>query len=65
MFFGVWTGCFHPNTMDDKQIKQLEHFIKNNHKNFITAREVDFSNNKNILDMIFEKIFWFLKKRRR
>lgn len=32
---GVYTFCFHPNSMADRQFLELENFLKNNQKHFI------------------------------
>lgn len=62
MFFGCWTGCFHPNTMKNADFEALEKFIMRNKNKFV--RISDYRNccsRRGVMDYIFEQIFWFLK----
>ena len=45
--FGVYTFVFHPNFITDKQLKDLETFIKKNRKYFIDFENIDSNINKN------------------
>ena len=61
MPFGTWTGCFHPNVMTDKDIENMELFIKENYENFIDVRELKFRKFC-ILNKLFALLFWTLWK---
>ncbi len=61
MPFGVWTGCFHPNDMSDKEFDDLEIFMKNNYENFINIKELQYKRFC-ILNLFFEKIYWLVRK---
>lgn len=39
MPYGIYTWCLHLNTMTDKDIKRVENFIEENHKNIISVKE--------------------------
>jgi len=61
MLFGIWTGCFHPNTMSEKEFLQLEKFLEENHQNFIDVN--DFGYKKMSLgSILFSKVCWYLRK---
>ena len=65
MFFGVWTSCFHPNTMKDQDFKNLENFINKNKKSFVKVSDFDRSlSSKTLVDLIFERIYWLLKNKK-
>lgn len=61
---GFWTFCFHPNNMDDKDIKDFEEFIKKNIKYFIPFSEVNEYGikKKNIIDKLMSMFYLFLRK---
>ncbi len=61
MPFGVWTGCFHPNEMSEKEFNDLEIFIEKNHQNFINIDKLKYKKTC-ILNIIFEKMYWFLRR---
>ena len=63
MPFGVWTGCFHPNTMTDIEFKKLEKFIKDNYRNFIDINDLTYK--KTILNQLFYLIFIIIFKLKR
>ena len=68
MPFGVWTSCFHPNTMTDIEFNNLEDFIKNNHQNFLNVNSLKYNNSffaklMNGLFINFYKIIYKIKKR--
>lgn len=65
MLFGVWTICFHPNTMNQNQMSNFEKFIKNNAKSFIDLRSIkNFSENSELFNKIFSTIYFKLLKSR-
>lgn len=37
---GIYTFCFHPNSMTDRQFLELEKFLKNNQKHFIEFGDI-------------------------
>lgn len=59
--FGIWTGCFHPNEMSDKEIENLEIFIKNNKEQFIDIEQLKYKNFC-IINYLFEKTYWIVRK---
>jgi predicted deacetylase len=59
--FGTWTVCFHPNVMTDKEIDNMELFIKENHDDFIDIKTLKFKK-FSILNKMFEIVFWKLWK---
>ena len=38
MPFGIWTGCFHPNEMSEKEFRDLDSFMEENYQNFIDIK---------------------------
>ncbi len=61
MPFGIWTGCFHPNEMSDKDYQRLKQFIESNHKNFIDAEKLNYKV-FNLFNTIFSKLYWFIRR---
>jgi len=61
MPFGVWTGCFHPNEMSEKEFQDLESFVKENYQNFIDIKDLKYKS-FSFLNLLFEKIYWILRK---
>jgi hypothetical protein len=59
MPIGVWTFCYHPNTMKQKDFLELENFIKRNKKNFIDLNHLKYKRIC-ILNNIFKFIYNFL-----
>ena len=64
MPFGVWTSCFHPNNMTDKEFEKLESFLKKNNKDFLGIEKLKFKKFC-LLNDIFEFIYWQLRKVRK
>lgn len=60
---GVWTFCFHPNTMTDEQILVFERFIKKHKLSFISIQSIDIqkAKHKGFLDKF---VSWIYFKRR-
>ena len=61
MPIGVWTSCFHPNEMSEKEFNRLESFLEKNHKNFTKIKNLKFKKFC-ILNNIFSLIYWKLRK---
>lgn len=66
---GVWTICYHPNTIDNKSFDELDDFISKNRKycdyNIKELRDLYGSRNFNFTDLIFKHKFLFLRKLRK
>lgn len=59
MRFGVYTFCFHTNTMDSSDFNTLEDFIKNNVENIISFDEAATLINNSIIIKCLNRIFYF------
>ena len=63
-FFGIWTICIHPNTMNQDDIFNLENSINDK---FFYERIIDFEaalkyeQELSILSRIYKQKFWFIK----
>ena len=63
-FYGVWTICLHPNTMNNNDILNLEKAI---HKDFFLNKIIDFEDaikyerKLSFLSKIYIKKFWFIQ----
>lgn len=57
---GIYTFCFHPNTMDDKAFEKFEDFLKRYSEQFISFEKIDFSmyGNKKIIDIFISYLFF-------
>ena len=42
IFPGLWTFCLHPNTMNEKSIAEVELFLKQYNKSFISFYDIDY-----------------------
>lgn len=58
--FGVWTFCFHPNTMSEKAFNKLEAFLKKYKKRFGSISELDLTkvSGKSNVDKIIGRIYF-------
>ncbi len=69
MPFGVWTICYHPDEMKDKDFEILENFLEKNSKKFTSINKLKLNKNpKSFLEKAFEKIYWkilAIKKRKK
>jgi len=66
MFFGTWTGCFHPDTMGEQEFIRLENFIKKNATKFIAIDDLTFNTRvKNMIEQFFEKRYWKMLAKKR
>lgn len=65
-FSGVYTFCFHPNTMSEFAFKGLEAFLGNNHEHFISFDEIELAKygNKLKADRILSWAFFSYRKLR-
>lgn len=66
-FAGIYTFCFHPNTMSDAAFQQLEAFIKQYRKQFISFADIDLEKfeNKKAADRLLSWAFFTYRKIRR
>lgn len=64
IFPGVYTFCFHPSTMTDIDIEQVELFIDKNFNNFITFADVNIETVgvKTLFDRILSCSYFFIRK---
>jgi predicted deacetylase len=62
MKFGTWTGCFHPNEMEESEFDRLEKFVKNNKNDFVEINKLNNKRKKSIVDYIFNKLYWFARR---
>lgn len=61
MPFGTWTGCFHPNEMNEKNFNELENFIGNNKEYFIDIGDLKYKDSS-ISNSIFASVYSYLLK---
>lgn len=61
---GVWTFCFHPSTMETKEIDAFEQFIKKNHNKFIGFDDLQIDRKKDILDKTLSLSYFTYRKLR-
>lgn len=63
---GIYTFCFHPNTMSEVAFQNLEAFLKNNKTQFIGFDEIDLKqfDRKSLIDKMLSRIFFAYRKRR-
>ena len=60
-FFGVWTICLHPDTMQDEEIKKLREDLASTeiYKNTICIKDIKFGkSNKSYIDSIYVIYYW-------
>lgn len=66
MFFGTWTGCFHPNNMSEKEFENLDLFIQRNNKSFVDIASLKLSKRKkNIFEKLFEVVYWNMMNKKK
>lgn len=60
---GVWTFCFHPNTMKDKDFILFKDFIRKNYKKFksFDDEKIVINDQKRIIDVLGSKLFFLLR----
>ncbi|OEK08457.1 hypothetical protein A8C32_03130 [Flavivirga aquatica] len=63
-FPGVYTFCYHPNTMNDAAFNHLESFLKQHKNEFTSFSDLDLSNlkSKSILDKLFSSLYFLFRK---
>jgi len=61
MPFGIWTGCFHPNEMNEKEFLNLETFIEQNNKFFISIDKLKYKRFC-FFNFLFSKFYWTIRK---
>ena len=61
---GIYTFCFHPNTMTQAELNHLKQFLVINKDMFINWEEIDFSQAKerSIIDNLLHKLFFIIRK---
>lgn len=61
---GVWTFCFHPNTMNDIDFEATERFIQSHKKNMIGFGDLDLTNlkDKNKMGELLSKVYFTMRK---
>jgi hypothetical protein len=65
MPFGLWTICYHPETTTEAEFNDLSKFIEENKNNIVSLGSLkEISRRKNILEFIFERLYWNLLKRK-
>ncbi len=57
---GVWTMCYHPETLDKKHFNSLKSFIHKNHEQFISLNELNYKNWLSLIDFVFQ-YYYMLK----
>jgi hypothetical protein ELI_2404 len=67
IFSGIWTFCYHPNEMQENDFKKFEKFLEKNKDKFITFKDIDLTNLKEItkFESLFSKVYFFLKSLKR
>ncbi len=62
--FGVFTFCYHPNTMNDEAFANLEEFLKEKKEMFISFNDLDLDNvkRKSIFDRLFSFSYFQFRK---
>lgn len=63
---GIYTFCFHPNTMCDISFRQLELFLKNHLTDFISFNQINLNEygEKKIVDKMLSQLFFLYRKMR-
>ncbi|WP_339916547.1 DUF2334 domain-containing protein [Yeosuana marina] len=55
---GIYTFCYHPNTMNDSEFSHLDEFLSKNQKKFTSFKDLDLDDLKS--KTIFDRILSFL-----
>lgn len=63
---GTWTFCFHPNTMNEKQILGFEDFIRENRIYFSSFKLINFpaERRKSFVDKLISKLYFSYRRLR-
>ena len=61
---GVYTFCFHPNTMTESAFERTEDFLKVHKEEFVSFDKlnIDCLNNKSLIDRILSSSYFFIRK---
>lgn len=61
---GIWTFCFHPNTMDDKSFSALEYFLLVHKNEFISFCDIDTKEfgKKSLFSKLLSFVYFSLRK---
>lgn len=61
---GIWTFCLHPSVMSESQFTDLEQFLKDNHKRFISFMDIDYSKagTKNLISRLLSSVYFGRRK---
>ncbi|MCK0156854.1 DUF2334 domain-containing protein [Cellulophaga sp. F20128] len=61
---GVFTFCYHPNTMNEKSFLKLESFLKLNHSKFLSIKDIALKNlkSKSIIDKCMSHLYFTFRK---
>lgn len=61
---GVYTFCFHPNTMTDTGFENMKAFLAQNHSRFISFDQIDLSSygRKKLFDRFISWLFFIYRK---
>ena len=57
---GIWTFCFHPNTMTDNDFNYFEYFLRKHRKRFISYKDIDILKvtNKNVFSRLISFVYF-------
>ena len=63
---GIYTFCYHPNTMNDSNFKELESFIKEYQRSFISFQDIDVQmlKKKSLIDRVLSVAFFSYRRLR-
>ena len=61
---GIYTFCFHPNTMSDNAFSRLEQFLQHNSHKFVSFSELQQGNykEKTLMDELLSWLFFTIRK---
>jgi hypothetical protein len=61
---GLFTFCYHPNTMEDSDFNHLEKFLRKQHNNFTSFNQIDNINNRkrSNLDNLYSFFYFTFRK---
>ncbi len=66
MLFGTWTGCFHPDTMQENDFLRLEAFLAKHSAKFISLDNLILKQRKkSFIDKVFESFYWKILAKKR
>lgn len=61
--FKVTTFCYHPNNINEEEVKRLESFIRKNRHKFVTFKDLRLNNRKlGIYDRCLRKLYFSFRK---